>query len=100
MTRIVSLLVFITFFFFFFSFEVDAQVVQKKSNKVQLNNGVKVHTNTPNKLIRLKPNSIKSSGTSKGVSKAVKPQEKLNKPPKVLKYGNRRILNNGKKEDE
>ena len=97
MTRIVSLLVFITFFF---SFEVDAQVVQKKSNKVQLNNGVKVHTNTPNKLIRLKPNSIKSSGTSKDVRKAVKPQEKPNKPPKVLKYGNRRILNNGKKEDE
>ena len=97
MTRIVSLLVFITFFF---SFEVDAQVVQKKSNKVQLNNGVKVHTNTPNKLIRLKPNSIKSSGTSKGVRKAARPQVKSNKPPKVLKYGNKRILNNGKKEDE
>ena len=100
MTRIVSLLVFITFFFFFFSFEVDAQVVQKKANKFQLNNGVKVHTNTPNKLIRLKPNLIKSSGTSKGVRKIEKPKEKSNKPLKVLKYGNRRILNNGKKEDE
>ena len=98
MTRIVALLVFIPFFFF--SFEVDAQVVQKKSNKFQLNNGVKAYTNTPNKLIKLQPNSIKSSASSKGVRKVVKNQEKSNKPLKGLKYGNRRILSNGKKEDE
>jgi cell division protein FtsL len=67
---------------------LSAQVVQQKSNKYQLQNGIKLDSeiNTDN-LVKVKPTTINiSENTSESKLQPIK-KEKLIKPVKVLKYG-------------
>ena len=80
---------------------VKAQVMQKKADKWQLVNGVKLESGTPKKnLIKLKETSVSPSINSKNAADIPKKKDKNLKPPKVLKYGNKKSSNSIKKEDE
>ena len=75
-------------FFVCFTISLSAQVVQQKSNKYQLQNGIKLDSeiNTDN-LVKVKPTTINiSENTSDSKLQPIK-KEKPVKPIKVLKYG-------------
>ena len=77
-----------------------SQVVQKQADKWQLINGVKLKPGIKiNSFIRTKATSAKSI-TSQDVNATLKKRNKVVKPPKILKYGNQRLSNNIRKEDE
>jgi cell division protein FtsL len=76
------------FCFVCITISVSAQVVQKKSNKYQLQNGIKLDSkiNTDN-LVKVKPTTINiSENTSDSKLQPIK-KEKPVKPIKDLKYG-------------
>jgi len=80
---------------------INAQVIQKKADKWQLINGVKLKPGTPTKnLIKIKPTKLSPSVNSKNAASISKKKDKAVKPPKVLKYGNKKSSNSIKKEDE
>ena len=84
-----------------FSTNMNAQVIQKKADKWQLINGVKLKPGTPTKnLIKIKPTKLSPSVNSKNAASISKKKDKAVKPPKVLKYGNKKSSNSIKKEDE
>ena len=70
------------------SLALNAQVIQQKSNKYQLQNGIKLDSkiNTDN-LVKVRPVTINvSENTSDSKLQPIK-EEKPIKPVKVLKYG-------------
>ena len=80
---------------------INAQVIQKKADKWQLINGVKLKPGTPKKnLIKIEATKASPSINSKNASDIPKKKDKNLKPPKVLKYGTKKSLNSTKKEDE
>jgi len=82
------------------SISINAQVIQKKADKWQLKNGVKLEPGTPKKnLIKLEATSISPSINSKNTDDIPKKKDKAVKPPKILKYGNKKSSNNIKKEE-
>ena len=84
----------------FFSTNINAQVIQKKADKWQFKNGVKLEPGTPKKnLIKLEATSISPSINSKNTDDIPKKKDKAVKPPKILKYGNKKSSNNIKKEE-
>lgn len=85
----------------FFSTNTNAQVIQKKADKWQLINGVKLESGTPKtNLIKIEAIKVSSSINSKNAADIPKKKDKYVKPPKVLKYGNKKSSNSIKKEDE
>ena len=79
----------------------NSQVIQKKADKWQLINGVKLESGTPTKnLIKLKATKVSTSINSQNTEDIPKKKDKDVKPPKVLKYGNQKPSNSIKKEDE
>ena len=85
----------------FFTTNVHAQVVQEQANKLQLINGVKLESSTSTKnLIKLESTKVFPSVDSKNAADIPKKKDKAVKPPKVLKYGNKKSSNSIKKEDE
>ena len=86
------------------SASINAQVIQKKSDKWQLKNGIKLESETPNKnLIKLEATSVSPSINSQNTDDIPKKKDKAVKPPKILKYGNQKSSNSisiKKKEDE
>jgi len=79
----------------------NSQVLQKKSDKWQLINGVKLESGTSkNNLIKMEATTVSSSINSKNASDIPKKKDKNLKPKKVLKYGNIKSSNSIKKEDE
>jgi len=84
------------------SASINAQVIQKKADKWQLKNGVKLESETPNKnLIKLEATSVSPSINSQNTDDIPKKKDKAVKPPKILKYGNKKSSNSiKKKEDE
>ena len=100
MKNIVSNLLFVILSVFCVNISV-AQVVQEQANKLQLINGVKLESSTSTKnLIKLNPSSVKSSVNSTNAVDIPKKKDKAVKPPKVLKYGNKKSSNSIKKEDD
>ena len=84
-----------------FSTNVKAQVIQKKADKWQLLNGVKLVSVTPKKnLIKIEATKVSTSVNSQNASDIPKKKDKNLKPQKVLKYGNKKSSNSIKKEDE
>ena len=84
----------------FFSTNINAQVIQKKADKWQLINGVKLESGTPTKnLIKIEATKVSPSINSKNATDIPKKDKNL-KPPKVLKYGNKKSSTSIKKEDE
>ena len=80
---------------------INAQVIQKKADKWQLVNGVKLESGKPTKnLIKIKPTKVSPSVNSKNAASIPKKKDKAVKPPKVLKYGNKKSSTSIKKEDE
>ena len=85
----------------FFSTNINAQVIQKKADKWQLVNGVKLESETPKKnLIKIEATKVSPSINSQNSADIPKKKNKYVKPSKVLKYGNKKSSNNIKKEDE
>ena len=79
----------------------NSQILQKKADKWQLINGVKLESGTPKtNLIKLNPTKVSASVNSKNAADIPKKKDKYVKPPKVLKYGNQKPSNSIKKEDE
>ena len=100
MKNIVSNLLFVILSVFCVNISV-AQVVQEQANKLQLINGVKLETSTSTKnLIKLKATKVSPSVNSQNAADIPKKKAKAVKPPKVLKYGNKKSSNSIKKEDE
>ena len=84
-----------------FCTNINAQVIQKKADKWQLKNGVKLESGTPTKnLIKIKPTKVSPSVNLKDATDIPKKKDKVVKPPKILKYGNKKSLNSIKKKDE
>ena len=84
-----------------FSTNINAQVIQKKADKWQLINGVKLKPGTPKtNLIKINPTKVSPSVNSKNATDIPKKKDKYVKPPKVLKYGNKKSSSIIKKEDE
>ena len=84
-----------------FNTNIKAQVVQEQANKLQLINGVKLESSTSTKnLIKLEPTKGSPSVNSKNAADIPKKKDKAVKPPKVLKYGNKKSSNSIKKKDE
>ena len=84
-----------------FCTNINAQVIQKKADKWQLVNGVKLESGTPKKnLIKLEATTISTSINSQKSTDIPKKKDKNLKPPKVLKYGYKKSSNSIKKEDE
>jgi hypothetical protein len=84
-----------------FSTNTNAQVIQKKADKWQLINGVKLKSGTPKKnLINIEATTVSTSVNSQDTDDIPKKNDKVVKPPKVLKYGNQKPSNSIKKEDE
>ena len=84
-----------------FCTNINAQVIQKKADKWQLINGVKLESGTPNtNLIKIEATKVSPSVNSKNADDIPKKKDKYVKPPKVLKYGNKKSSNSIKKEDE
>ena len=100
MKIIVSKLLFV--FFSVFCVNISfTQVVQEQANKIQLISGVKLEPSTSTKnLIKLKPTSVKVLMHNEDSLDISKKENKDRKPPKILKYGNRKTLNHIKKEDD
>ena len=86
---------------FFSTNNINAQVSQKKADKWQLINGVKLESVTSKKtLIKFEETKDSSSISSQNTDDAPKKKNKNVKPPKVLKYGNKKSSSIIKKEDE
>ena len=86
---------------YFFSANINAQVIQKKSDKWQLINGVKLESETSTKnLIKIEATSVSPSINLQNTDEAPKKKGKNVKPLKILKYGNQKSSNIIKKEDE
>ena len=84
-----------------FNTNIKAQVLQKKADKWQLVNGVKLESGTPKtNLIKIEATKVSPSVNSKNAADIPKKKDKAVKPPKVLKYGNKKSSNSIKKEDE
>ena len=100
MKNIVSNLLFVLLSVFCVNISV-AQVVQEQANKLQLINGVKLESSTSTKnLIKLKATKVSPSINSQNTADIPKKKDKAVKPPKVLKYGNKKSSNSIKEEDE
>ena len=83
-----------------FCANLNAQVIQKKADKWQLINGVKLESGTKKvNLIKLQATTVSSSVNSQNTADIPKKDKNL-KPLKVLKYGNKRSSNSIKKEDD
>ena len=83
------------------SASINAQVIQKKADKWQLVNGVKLESGTPKtNLIKIEATKVSPAINSKNAADIPKKKDKNLKPPKVLKYGNKKSSNSIKKEDE
>ena len=64
-------------------------------------NGVKLESGTPKtNLIKTEATTFSPSVNSKDAADILKKKDKNLKPPKVLKYGNKKSSNSIKKEDE
>jgi hypothetical protein len=84
-----------------FTTNINAQVIQNKADKWQLINGVKLESGTPKtNLINIKATKVSPSVNSKNTTDIPKKKDKILKPPKVLKYGNKKSTNIIKKEDD
>ena len=84
-----------------FCTNINAQVIQKKADKWQLINGVKLKPGTPKtNLIKIEATKVSPSVNSQNATDIPKKKDKNLKPPKVLKYGNKKSSNSIKKEDE
>ena len=84
-----------------FCANLKAQVIQQKADKWQLINGVKLESRTPQKnLIKLKATKVSPSINSQNIDDIPNKKKKNLKPPKELKYGNKKSSNSIKKEDE
>ena len=84
-----------------FCTNINAQVIQKKADKWQLVNGVKLESGTPKtNLIKIEVTKVSPSINSKNAADIPKKKDKNLKPPKVLKYGNKKSSTSIKKEDE
>ena len=84
-----------------FCTNINAQVIQKKADKWQLINGVKLKPGTPKtNLIKIEATKASTSINSKNAADIPKKQDKAVKPPKILKYGNKKSAKSIKKEDE
>ena len=84
-----------------FCTNINAQVIQKKADKWQLKNGVKLESGTPTKnLIKIEATKISPPINSKNAADIPKKKAKVVKPPKILKYGNKKSSTSIKKEDE
>ena len=84
-----------------FCANINAQVIQKKADKWQLINGVKLESGTPKtNLIKTEATTVSPSVNSKDAADIPKKKDKVVKPPKILKYGNQKPSNSIKKEDE
>ena len=84
-----------------FCTNINAQVIQKKADKWQLLNGVKLVSVTPKKnLIKIEATKVSTSVNSQNASDIPKKKDKNLKPQKVLKYGNKKSSNSIKKKDE
>ena len=84
----------------FFSTNINAQVIQKKADKWQLVNGVCLNPERQKtNLIKIEPSKVSSVNSINAV--VPKKKGKNLKPPKILKYGNKKLYNSiKKKEDE
>ena len=106
MNRIHTFLIIL--FFFFISNKsysqtnnTNAKVIQKKSDKWQLINGVKLESGRSKKnLIKIEATKVSSDINSKNAADISKKKDKNLKPRKVLKYSNKKSSNIIKKEDE
>ena len=79
----------------------NSQVLQKKADKWQLINGVKLESGTlKTNLIKIKPTTVSPSVNSKNADDIPKKKDKNLKPTKVLKYGNKKSSSIIKKENE
>tara|TARA_B110000196_G_C20614686_1_gene416808 strand:- start:21 stop:344 length:324 start_codon:yes stop_codon:yes gene_type:complete len=79
----------------------NAKVIQKKADKWQLINGVKLESGTSKtNLIKIEATKVSTSVNSQDTDDIPKKNDKAVKPPKVLKYGNKKSSNSIKKEDE
>jgi len=79
----------------------NAKVIQKKADKWQLINGVKLESGTlKTNLIKIEATNVSTSINSQNTEDIPKKKDKDVKPPKVLKYGNKKSSNSIKKEDE
>ena len=79
----------------------NSQVLQKKADKWQLINGVKLESGTSkNNLIKIEATKVSPSINSKNAADIPKKKEKNLKPTKALKYSNKKSSNIIKKEDE
>ena len=84
-----------------FCTNINAQVIQKKADKWQLVNGVKLESGTSkNNLIKIEATKVSTSINSKNADDIPKKKDNNLKPTKVLKYGNKKSSNIIKKEDE
>ena len=100
MKNIVSNLLFVILSVFCVNISV-AQVIQKKADKWQLINGVKLESGTPKtNLIKIEATKVSPSINSKNAADIPKKKEKNLKPTKTLKYSNKKSSNIIKKEDE
>ena len=64
-------------------------------------NGVKLKSGTPKtNLIKIEATKVSPSVNSKNAADIPKKKDKYAKPPKVLKYGNKKSSNSIKEEDE
>ena len=85
----------------FITNNINAQVIKKKANKWQLINGVKLESEMPKKnLIKIEVTKVSPSINSQNTTDIPRKRDKAVKPPKVLKYGNKKLSNSIKKEDE
>ena len=100
MKNIVSIFLFLVFSVFFVHTSFS-QVIQKKADKNQLINGVKIESGTlNNKLIKVEPTKVSNSSNLQSSDDVPKKKRKAVKPAKVLKYGNQKSSKIIKKEDE
>ena len=84
-----------------FCANLKAQVIQQKADKWQLINGVKLESRTPQKnLIKLKATKVSPSINSQNIDDIPNKKKKNLKPPKELKYGNKKSSNIIKREDD
>jgi hypothetical protein len=84
-----------------FTSNINAQVIQHQADKWQLTNGVRLLPAKQKKnLIKIEATKSSPSINSKNAADIPKKKGKNLKPPKVLKYGNKKSSNSIKKEDE
>jgi hypothetical protein len=86
---------------FLFTSNVKAQVVQQQADKWQLINGVKLEPGAPIKsLEKTKAATVSTSINSQDIDATAKKKDKVVKPKKALKYGNQKLSNTIRNDDE